>query len=162
MTKGQLFSIDFLLATALLMLAIGAQLKLVQIQTVDQQEYINQIELEAVGQTAATLFLTNPAVTCPITTSTGTTLFHLNGCVITPHVPTSTELGIPAGYGFNIQGPTGYVQGTAIPSDRPIYTTQVDAISNAAAQMPKLQLDGCLTNGCAAIRSTFTLTVWKT
>lgn len=79
--KGQLFSLDFLLAMALVILVIGIALKFSAQFTFDLQEKQEQLALEQAGQTAAMLLLSNPAITCTMVDSTGNALHPINNCI---------------------------------------------------------------------------------
>ncbi|GEM_PF-4475983 len=162
MNKGQLFSVDFLLAIAIVMLAVGVQLKLMQTHAFDAHQSYNQTELEAIGNTAVVLLLTNPTITCQVTNTTGAPLFHQPNCINTNITLTKSQLGIPSEYDYRITGITftGSDARTPAATQENIYALDLNTLVNAGPIF-KSTLNTCIQTGCPANRSRITLEVWK-
>ncbi len=168
--KGQLFTIDLLLAFGIILLGVGLQMKMVQNTSFDQHEQINQIELETVGQTALILLVTNPENTCEVWDTTR--LFYLKNCVATEKVKTRSKsaFGIPDGYGYQFIITTlpssilDTMDDSIPPGTAPnLYVTHIDAMmdNTASGQLSKAQLDNCQQTGCPTQQKTISIKIWR-
>jgi len=65
-SKGQLFSLDFIIAVALIMLAIGLLYKQAELFQYSQKDDTIQSELYRIGYNASNQLVGNPAITCKL------------------------------------------------------------------------------------------------
>ncbi len=113
--KGQIFSLDFILSLAIIILAIGMMLQFMELQEYNQREAEIQNELYSIGETASLLLVSNPAFTCQMTNTIETVdLMPVMGCILIgappSHEITRDGLGIPSDYSCEIyaEGITRY------------------------------------------------------
>jgi hypothetical protein len=175
---GRLFTIDFLLAIGIVMLSVGSLLNTQQTTAARLHEQVLWTELEAVGQTAAVLLVTNPANTCAVTDSANSVLYHLNDCVNLQNSPTAQTLGIPNGFAFRITmyNPNGSidnsfsVNGAATPGGNAVFSTDLNVFTSNG-NLSKAILDNCLRTGaenppsntlfCNSRSKVMRMTVWR-
>lgn len=178
MKKGQLLSLDFLFAIALIFLAIGIAVKFGETFVFEWQEQQQQIELEQYGQTAALLLLANPELTCEMKDQYETSLeVHINNCIDAetriPNQFTNSALGLPPEYKFSIFNQTDsyfIFQNSSFPNPeyntKNIFTTRLWTVV-WQGNIPKAQIYRCLqlkqgeTEACSLKEKTIILTVWK-
>lgn len=166
--KGQFFSLDFLLAMGLMVLAMGIVIKFSEQTVFDWQEKQQQTQLENSAKTAVLLLLSNPKLTCEITAADGTPLgIHVNNCIDarSPNF-TQTTLGLPPELQFDIYNQntdtTLASTGTPNPDTPAVFKTTINAVVSNGPIL-KASLYHCLQqkSNCDLIQQTIQVTVWK-
>jgi hypothetical protein len=173
--KGQLLSLDFLLAIALIILGFGVALKFGQLAIFEWQEKQEIIELETYGKNAVLLLLSNPQLTCEIKNWQGIPLGeHVNNCLdVSPSKDINQAvLGLPSDWNFNIFNKT---DGVSIRKTRDlsfenqrVFSVEVKAIVHNGA-IPKGILFDCLKKkdwlgvplDCSLQQKTVWVRIWK-
>lgn len=148
--KGQLLSLDFLLAIALVILGFGVIIKFSEMAVFEWQEQQEWLETETYGQNAVLLLLSNPQLTCEIKAWNDVNLGeHVNNCIdISPsHDINQAALGLPDDWNYNIFNRTdgSLIRGTRDPSDSSprIFSVDINAIV-FSGKIPKNVLYKCL------------------
>lgn len=178
--NGQIFSLDFLISLALVILAIGMAMQFLELKEYETKDYTEQMELERIGNTAAELLVSNPEIVCELTDNTrSTVLGHLQNCI--PKINSEGdrikkgELGIPAGFECWIYNDNDFrtdcIMQEPDASVRNIFSAQRKIVfykhtggggQPAKKKVTKGQLEACLNGSeCDLIQQTVTLKVWK-
>ncbi len=172
--KGQLLSLDFLLAIALVILGFGVALKFGQLAVFEWQEQQEWLETEARGQNAVLLLLSNPQLTCETEGLPNQPLGeHVNNCldISNPNNINQAALGLPSNWDYNVFNKT---DGTPIansgsPDNSPrIFSVDVNAIVYNG-KIPKGILFNCLKKKdwrgtalpCSLTEKTLGMMIWK-
>ncbi len=99
--RGQVFSLDFLLAVSMIVLAIGLSINYFEVNQLNQKEIENQNELWNVANTAMDMLLTRSDTAtdtyymCRLRNSAGsTTLDFLPNCIPKGIIPDKIKLGL--------------------------------------------------------------------
>ncbi|MDO8646882.1 MAG: hypothetical protein Q7R70_00510 [Candidatus Diapherotrites archaeon] len=93
-SKGQLFSLDFIIAVALIMLAIGLLYKQAELFQYSQKDDSIQSELYRIGYNASNQLVGNPATTCELVDLAGPSAGHID---YLPNCLTVSPGNIPPG-----------------------------------------------------------------
>ncbi len=171
--KGQLLSLDFLLAIALVILGFGVALKFGQLAVFEWQEQQEMLEIETYGQNAVLLLLSNPQLTCETKGWNGAPLGeHVNNCLDISKNINQAALGLPSDWNFNIFNRTNGVL-IRKTSDLPFESQRVFSVDVNAivynGKIPKGILFNCLKkkdwNGtalpCSLTEKTVWVRIWK-
>ena len=164
--KGQFFSIDFLIAMTIAVLAIGMLLHFYEINTYEQKEARVQNELTLIAMNSSNILLnSNRCSAQNILTIKG---YELHGCTNTSSWGslTKTELMIPDE--FNC-----YITNDSLPAINecrdvlPATKSNISVIERSFlkrnSQITKTQYENCLDGSCTGIYTTKELVVkiWK-
>ena len=79
-SKGQVISLDALMALTIVMLAIGICFNVMETNSYDLKEQQLFQELKSVGNTAGNLLVSNPIITCKVVDG-AKELFSMNNCI---------------------------------------------------------------------------------
>lgn len=164
--NGQLISLDFLFAAALLVLIVGVSTQFLQITSFEFQQEREQTRLQDAGQMAALLVLSSPQLACSIKDIGGQIIGTLNNCVDTTRSFSKASLGLAPQYEFNIFNKT---DGTLIaasslptPQTKTVFSTEFNAVVYPG-QIPKTVLYNCLKKkpSCSLTEKNISIAVWK-
>ncbi|MFH0970919.1 MAG: hypothetical protein V1776_05715 [Candidatus Diapherotrites archaeon] len=179
--KGQLWSLDVVLAGVVFTLALGLILSQTELNIFASQQERNMRELQLIAYTASNALVSKvdiaPSSTenirCgPNFSSSGTNgwsdegdLSWLENCLIQGGNIPSSELGIPAGYSFNLTADVGSTPtklgGDAIPPNVSFASVQRTLLLFASQVGPD-DFRECLdAASCSGTLTTFTLSVWR-
>ena len=173
--KGQLLSLDFLLAIALVILGFGVALKFGQLAVFEWQERQEWLETETNGQNAVLLLLSNPQLTCETADTENQPLGeHVNNCIDISNSGNINQaaLGLSSDWEFSIFNQTdgSLIRETAaLPSDvQRVFSVEVNAIVYGG-KVPKGILFNCLKKkdweglplDCLLTEKTLRVMVWK-
>jgi len=119
--KGQLFSLDLIIAIAIVIFAIGLLYRQAELFQYFSKDSDLQSELYRIGLNASNQLVSNPAIVCQLDDSAGNTIDFLPNCfpqVINPagmcppgqqmNGVTMESLGIPEGYGCYVEIQAGF------------------------------------------------------
>lgn len=170
--NGQVFSLDFLLSIVLVLLAVGIIMQFLELKTYETKEFSQQQELERIGNTAAELLVSNPAIVCELKDVAGNTIGTLQNCLATtPSLLKKENLGIPSSYSCNISASgTGVVinsdecNSILDSSTQPniFVSTRKIVFQQAGRQVQKSELQNCINGaGCSLKNGEITIKVWK-
>jgi hypothetical protein len=82
MSKGQVFSLDFLIAIFLIILAIGFILQFYEFSVYNLKEEDERIELHRIGSLASNLLVSSPFIVCELTSNDESTIISfLKNCL---------------------------------------------------------------------------------
>ncbi|MFH1256146.1 MAG: hypothetical protein V1494_02530 [Candidatus Diapherotrites archaeon] len=100
--KGQIFSLDFILSMVLVMLALGLMFQFMEANAYSFKKAELDEELNAVGETAAYLLVTNPAITCDLVDASDLKIGELNNCLARNNnlQITGEKLGLPTSFNY--------------------------------------------------------------
>jgi len=104
MKKGQLFALDFLMSTILVLLAVALLLRGIELTQYNEQEQRIFFELKSTANNASDLLVGNPQINCELEDAK----FKLMNCVDTAIFDglnigqVRQALGIPPKYGFTV------------------------------------------------------------
>jgi len=105
--KGQIFSLDFILSLAVIILTIGLMLQFMELQEYNQREAEIQNELYSIGETASHLLVSSPSFSCQMDSALDATLMPVLGCILinapAGYEITKERLGIPINYKCEIE-----------------------------------------------------------
>ncbi|MEK6972788.1 MAG: hypothetical protein AABW72_01990 [archaeon] len=103
--KGQIFSIDALVALIIATLVLGLTIQIIETQSYNlkQEQVFN--ELKTVGHNAANLLVSLPDISCDLISEDGTGLTLLNNCIDADKLKNieKGKLGIPPNYKCRIK-----------------------------------------------------------
>lgn len=168
MQKGQIFSLDFLIATAIAILAIGLVFQYSELQVYDLKDSQIFGETKRIAGTAGSLLAGNPAITCDLKNSSGVKITELPNCVDSSTTIAKELLGIPSSYNCSIVPASGTLNSTECPSTgnpsaQDFYTVQRTIVMHNGALF-KSDYDNCINgrSGCTLSASTAVLIkIWK-
>ncbi len=174
MRKGQIFSLDFLVSMILVVLAFGILMQFFEVHAYALKEEQNRTELKKIGETAADLLVSSPAIVCEIVDNqTDPTnpveVGYLNNCLTRgtgtlqgyswDNRPADDEkvaykkfLGLPqTGYECAIDvNPALTIETdcgdiTTVPNDKSYYSAKRKVVVyNANYKVPKSELEDCM------------------
>jgi len=101
MKKGQVFSLDFLLSLALVLLAIGLVIRGIELAKYDQKDEEIYSELRAIAENTGNLLTGNPEINCTVRQLE----VSIMNCADTAKINSSNaraKLGIPTEFGFSV------------------------------------------------------------
>jgi uncharacterized protein (UPF0333 family) len=160
-TKGQLFSLDFVLSVIAVVVAIGLALQAYELSAYDSKESLLSQEMYFTAVNAAERLTASPAIACGVTDTSGNLIpgYTLVNCIDSTKVQgtiTKAFLGIPSYFdceitGLNVQEckPSASV----ISSERNIKTIQ-RFVYVSLGPVSKKALNDCLNNNPSCIFNT--------
>jgi len=170
-SKGQMFSLDLIIAISFVVLAIGLLYQQAELFHYYEKDNALQSELYRIGYNASNQLVGNPDVICPLTTQTGGTIIdYLPNCLpssgVTKDAITKASLGIPDDYDCSI---TPSISNYCLSSNLPGDASNVFSIDrnvvilNSGDSITKAQFEDCINSAvnCALEETTINLKVWK-
>jgi hypothetical protein len=177
-SKGQLFSLDLIIAVALVILALGLLYRQAELFQYFQKDDTMQAELYRIGLNASNQLVSNPSIACPLSGS-GPTLDYLPNCLPKNqsllNKASKINLGIPGNFDCYISTVSHAIgQYTGCKNLPPSNAKNVFSIERqvvfmngaSSASISKKELDDCIKSTaafpCTALeKDTLTLQVWK-
>ncbi len=164
-SRGQIFSLDFLLSLVLAVLAIGLVLQFFELQSYDQKDLQLRAELETIGFGASDLLVSNPDVVCILTDTGGIQRGTLPNCLSEGGAEiTKQNLGIPTAYECSISGVAASgCNATPSAATANIFAIKRKVVTYSLRQVPKAELEKCMLSlgGCNLVPLEVELRVWK-
>lgn len=167
MKKGQILSLDFLVATAMAILAIGLVFQFSELQVYDVKDRQLFSETKRVAETAGNLLVGNPLITCKLRDNANTkTISYLPNCVNISAAGgiTKERLGIPSTFKCFVSGltATGCEATPPNPSAVKNFYSVKRKIATSAGDLSKSVYDNCIKSGCINLAPVdVTITAWK-
>ena len=166
--KGQLLSLDFLLAMGLLVLAFGLALKFGETASFEFEEAREKNETNQTGEQAMILLLSNPQITCELKDAAFAPLgVFLNNCLDTAKDINRQALGIPPEFEFLVQAGSQVIatSSTGPPPalSRQVFSTQIQAVVSSGGVFKKDAYACMRQQSCPLLplQKTIRLQVWK-
>lgn len=167
-SKGQIMSLDAVMALAIVMLSLGIAFNVMEANAYNLKEEQLFEELSSVGRSASNLLVSNPEIICKIRDSGGTELFSMNNCLMNGTHISKAHLGIGDEYkcriDIGIPSAVSRECRNVIGDAENVYSeTREVAIVDADFSKPGFNV--CLGGGdCAAFglqTTSITISVWK-
>ncbi|MBN1941283.1 MAG: hypothetical protein JW772_03820 [Candidatus Diapherotrites archaeon] len=181
MRKGQLFSLDLLFSLGIIILGLGMVIQFSETRAYSQKEEMLQNELNVIGDTAASLLISNPDIICELEDGSGNIIAYLDNCINEDKIDDlegtgvlGEALGIPLGYDFGIYRTNGNQLIYGNPPDiDPMHTPKnvfaeirtIATLKNPQLTFEKSDFEDCLRNAanCRIEQEReWTVAVWRT
>lgn len=180
--KGQIFSLDFILAVSLLVLSIGLAINYFEVTSLNASEAAHRQEMRLIAKTASDILVTDPSIVCDLNTILEQVAGSLPNCIRKTLETTKngdpitkTMLGIPSNFDAQLTNVNGEPVTFPAEFSSPPPTTETDFVSmdrfvavitSNDINLTKTRLRNCQKNGegsanCPLKQSTIRLKVWK-
>ncbi len=174
--RGQIFSIDFLIAAGLAVLAIGMLLNYYETVANAEKESRTQNELAAIAANASSLILErNP---CSLEIGFASQGYRVYGCMHTTFTAMSkSDMMIPADFSCNLSWKdldNGTIQSQTtgaeprctnpVPPDRSMVSVDRNFLAQQQISLTKKDYENCIYGLCSTLiyhKNVLTLKVWK-
>jgi hypothetical protein len=163
-SKGQIFSVDFVLSMILIVLAIGTTLAFLELNAHALKEDEEMRELKAVGETASDLLVSNPEIVCRLVDNSNALIDYLPNCIPNDGEITKEKLGIPDSFECEIEIPgfAGNNECDSTPASENSYSVKREIVINPTENLSKKNFNSCTEEQiCVLTRQTATLTIWR-
>ncbi len=117
MNKGQVFSLDFIIAATVVLLGLTLTINAMETISYNSQEQLLQQELKLVAMTASDRFVTSAKPCTTLNNVKVKNCVYFNGTRISKQ-----DLGIPDGFGYAVDSHQSNFSGTSNPGDNSVYS----------------------------------------
>jgi len=169
--KGQVFSLDLIIAMTVLVLGIGLLIQFSETRIYEQKENMLWKELESKGQTASALLVSNPEIICSLVDEEvpANTIGHMENCINTSlgidGRITKENLGLPSEYEFDISGNGISVSSASSANAKNVFSETREVFLYAgfigSGVVTKTELEGCMSGGACVSPEEITISIWR-
>jgi len=170
MDRGQVFSLDLVLALALLVLSIGIIFQQTELFLYNQKDLEESRSLEIIGESASNMLVFSPEIVCELV-SGGSVVDYLNNCIPDDCSTVSgPALGLSSDYSYNVSGAVSC--GTPFNAsliEGPVYSVDRTVVLSSGKEVTRKEFNECnaeMSPNCvfgspASAPKKITLTIWR-
>ncbi|MCD6433999.1 MAG: hypothetical protein J7L14_00100 [Candidatus Diapherotrites archaeon] len=162
--RGQIFSIDFLIAVGITILAIGLLLAMFELAAYRTRENAEWNLLKLITINAANKILHNEQWTCELVFSDSTPSIRLPNCLTQTTTLDKSAIGIPSNYECHTDGISIVGCNSSIPNSKNVFTIKRKFVLINKDKISKEEFYVCLgkaAGNCIMQEKEFKLSVWR-